>query len=123
MLAFAQMTVATVLLALTLPIAGGEALELSTTVIMAISVLGVLGTGVAYVINYALITTEGPIAASAVTYLVPVVSVALGATFLSEPTGLNLLGGAVLILLGVALVQQRRPSSASPLPTSPSPSR
>ena len=45
MLAFAQMTVATVLLALTLPIAGGEALELSTTVIMAISVLGVLGTG------------------------------------------------------------------------------
>ncbi len=62
-------------------------------------------------------------AASAVTYLVPVVSVALGATFLSEPTGLNLLGGAVLILLGVALVQQRPPSSASPLPTSPSPSR
>jgi len=38
-----------------------------------------------YVINYALITTEGPTAASVVTYLVPAVSVALGVTFLGEP--------------------------------------
>ncbi|MGH3978896.1 MAG: DMT family transporter [Pseudonocardiaceae bacterium] len=104
-LAFAQMSVATVLLALTLPIAGRQPPELTATVVVAITVLGVLGTGVAYVINYALITTEGPTAASVVTYLVPAVSVALGATFLSEPTGPNLLGGAVLILLGVALVQ------------------
>ncbi|MGH4021736.1 MAG: DMT family transporter [Pseudonocardiaceae bacterium] len=104
-LAFAQMSVATVLLALTLPIAGRQPPELTATVVVAITVLGVLGTGVAYVINYTLITTEGPTAASVVTYLVPAVSVALGATFLSEPTGPNLLGGAVLILLGVALVQ------------------
>jgi len=106
-LAFAQMCVATVLLALTLPVAGGEAPELTATVVVAVTVLGVLGTGLAYVINYALITTEGPTAASVVTYLVPAVSVALGAAFLSEPTGLNLLGGAVLILFGVALVQRR----------------
>jgi len=105
-LAFTQMIAATVLLALTLPIAGGEAPELTATVLVAILALGVLGTGIAYVTNYALISTEGPTAASVVTYLVPAVSVALGAAFLSEPTGLNLLGGAVLILVGVALVQR-----------------
>lgn len=41
------------------------------------------------------------------TYLIPAVSVTLGASFLSEPAGPNLLGGAALILLGVALVQNR----------------
>jgi len=117
MLAFAQMIAATVLLALTLPVAGRQAPELTTQVIVAITVLGVFGTGIAYVINYALITTEGPTAASVVTYLVPGVSVALGAAFLSEPFSPNLLGGATLILLGVALVQRSRtarPSVGSP---------
>ncbi len=108
MLAFAQTCAATVLLALTLPVAGRQAPNLTATVLLAITVLGVLGTGIAYVINYALITTEGPTAASVVTYLVPAVSVALGVTFLSESTGPGLLGGAALILLGVALVQRRR---------------
>jgi drug/metabolite transporter (DMT)-like permease len=108
MLAFAQMSAATALLALTLPVAGRQAPELTTQVVVAITVLGVLGTGIAYVINYALITTEGPTAASVVTYLVPAVSVALGAALLSEPTGPSLISGAALILVGVALVQRRR---------------
>ena len=102
MLAFAQTCAATVLLALTLPVAGRQVPQLTATVLIAITVLGVLGTGIAYVIHYALITTEDPTAAGVVTYLVPAVSVALDATFLSEPTGPNLLGGAALILLGVA---------------------
>lgn len=122
MLAFAQTSAATVLLALTLPVAGRQVPQLTPTVLVAVTVLGVLGTGIAYVINYALITTEGPTAASVVTYLVPAVSVALGATFLNEPTGPNLLGGAVLILLGVALVQSRR-ASAAPIGQEASPRR
>jgi len=107
MLAFAQTCAATVLLAVTLPIAGHQTPELTVTVVVAITVLGVLGTGIAYVINYALITSEGPTTASVVTYLVPAVSVVLGATFLSEPTGPNLIGGVALLLVGVALVQRR----------------
>ncbi len=75
-------------------------------VVLAILVLGILGTGVAYVINYTLIATEGPTAAGVVTYLVPAVAVALGVAFLSEPIGPNLLTGAVLILLGIALVRR-----------------
>jgi MYXO-CTERM domain-containing protein len=70
-------------------------------------------------LHYALITTEDPTAAGVVTYLVPAVSVALDATFLSEPTGPNLLGGAALILLGVALVQRRRSTGTAHQAASP----
>ncbi len=84
-------------------------------VVLAILVLGVLGTGVAYVINYALIATEGPTAASVVTYLVPAVAVALGVAFLGEPIGPDLLTGAGLVLFGVAIVR-RSALRASPRP-------
>ena len=106
-LAFGQICASTVILALILPTAGDPAPQLTGMVVLAILVLGILGTGVAYVINYALIATEGPTTASVVTYLVPAVAVALGVAFLGEPIGPNLLTGAVLILLGVALVRRR----------------
>ena len=107
-LAFGQLCAATAILALALPITWDGAPRLDGVVLFAILTLGMLGTGLAYVINYALITTEGPTAASVVTYLVPAVSVVLGAAFLSESVGPDLLGGAVFILLGVAFVQRRR---------------
>lgn len=109
-LAFGQLSASTALLALTLPIAGGPPPRLTSIVVLAILVLGILGTGIAYVISYALIATEGPTAASVVTYLVPAVSVALGVAFLGEPIGPNLLTGAVFILFRVALVRRRAES-------------
>lgn len=108
-LAAAQLAVATVLLAAALPVAGRHAVHLTPTALGAILILGFLGTGLAYVINFALIATEGATAASVVTYLVPAVSVALGAGVLGEPVGVSLLPGLVLVLIGVALV--RRPQS------------
>ena len=48
MLAFAQTCAATVLLALTLPVAGRQVPQLTATMLIAITVLG---TGIAYVIN------------------------------------------------------------------------
>jgi drug/metabolite transporter (DMT)-like permease len=109
-LAFGQLCASTTFLALLLPTTAGTAPKLGSIVLPAILILGILGTGAAYVINYALITTEGPTAASVVTYLVPAVSVELGVVFLSERADLNLLAGTTLILIGVALVQRRRKS-------------
>lgn len=106
-LAFGQLCASAGLPALTLPVAPDGAPQLTGIVLLAILMLGIFGTGLAYVINYALIATEGPTAASVVTYLVPAVSGALGVTFLGEPIGPNLLTGAALILLGVALVRRR----------------
>ena len=45
---------------------------------MAISIFGALGTGAGHVVNYRLITDEGPTASSTVTYLLPVVAVVYG---------------------------------------------
>lgn len=70
---------------------------------LALIVLGVLGTGLAYVINYALIRTEGAAGASVVIYLIPVVSIAFGAALLAEPLTVNLLVGTLMILVGVVL--------------------
>jgi hypothetical protein len=50
---------------------------------------------------------RAPAATSTVTYLMPVVSVVLGAAFLGEPVGANLIAGTTVVLLGVALAQRR----------------
>jgi drug/metabolite transporter (DMT)-like permease len=76
----------------------------------AIAALGVIGTGVAYVINYRIITDDGPVLASTVTYLLPVVAVILGALVLSEPIPLQLAAGVAIVLAGVALTRRRQPA-------------
>ncbi len=65
--------------------------------------LGAIGTGVAYVIYYALIADLGATAASFVTYLIPVVGVVLGWLVLSESLGWLGLLGMLLIALGVSV--------------------
>ena len=80
-------------------------------------VLGVLGTGWAYVLDYRSIAAVGPTAASLVTHLVPVVAVAVGVAFLGERFHLRLLAGGTLTVLGIALVHDRirrfRPAEAA----------
>jgi drug/metabolite transporter (DMT)-like permease len=102
-----QLLAAAVLLAVVLAVTGGPAPRLDLTVTASAVILGVLGTGVAYVLNYQIITSEGATVASTVTYLLPVVAVALGAVALGERVTLPAIGGIALILLGVALTRGR----------------
>jgi drug/metabolite transporter (DMT)-like permease len=71
--------------------------------IVAILVLGVVGTALAYLFFFALIQQAGPAYATLVTYLVPPIALAYGAIFLGERFGLYAFFGLVLILGGVAL--------------------
>jgi drug/metabolite transporter (DMT)-like permease len=90
--------------------------EVSLTPTRALSVLalGVLGTGVAYVLYYRLVSDVGPTRASLVTYLVPLVAVTVGVVVLDEPFHLRVLAGGALIVGGIALVSpRRRPAPAS----------
>jgi drug/metabolite transporter (DMT)-like permease len=103
----AQLAVAAALITTTLPISGTPP-QPTATAITAVLVLGVAGTGVALVINFMLIATEGPTSASVVTYLLPAVAVALGVLILAEPVTWSLPIGAALILGGVALVRRTR---------------
>jgi drug/metabolite transporter (DMT)-like permease len=71
--------------------------------IMAILVLGFVGTAIAYLLFFALIQRAGANYASLVTYLVPPIALAYGATFLGESFGLTAFVSLALILVGVAL--------------------
>jgi drug/metabolite transporter (DMT)-like permease len=106
-LAASQLTAAAVLLALTAPVTAREPVTLTATVTASILALGVLGTGIAYILNYRLIVDEGATSASTVTYLLPVVAVVLGMVVLGEPIAWTLFAGTALILLGIAISEGR----------------
>jgi len=74
------------------------------TRVAAIVLLGVLGTGVAYVLSYRLIADVGPTRASLVTYLIPIVAVIVGILFLDETFSFRLLLGGGLTVAGIALL-------------------
>jgi drug/metabolite transporter (DMT)-like permease len=69
-------------------------------------ILGVFGTGLAYVLNY-LIADEGSTAASTTTHLLPIVAVVLGAIVLDEAVTWPMIAGMILVLAGVGLAQRR----------------
>jgi drug/metabolite transporter (DMT)-like permease len=70
---------------------------------LSLVVVGVLCTGLAYILYFRLIEEAGPARALAVTFLVPVFAVLYGVVFLAEKvTGWMLLCGLVIVL-GTAL--------------------
>jgi drug/metabolite transporter (DMT)-like permease len=87
--------------------------------------LGVVGTGVAFLIFYTLIAELGPARASVVAYLAPGFSVMYGAAILGESITAGTVGGLVLILVGSYLGAERRlPSRSAPSRSSePEPAR
>ena len=74
-----------------------------TTAWLAIVVVGVLCTGLAYIVFFRLIENAGPPRALSVTFLVPVFAVFYGAVFLGERVTPWMLLCAVVIVCGTAL--------------------
>ncbi|CAD0319414.1 DMT family transporter [Xanthomonas hortorum] len=70
--------------------------------------LGVVCTGLAFLMYYRLIQRIGPARASTVTYLVPVFGALLAWSLLGEPLTWTMLVAAVLILSSVAFSQRAR---------------
>ena len=68
--------------------------------------LGLLGTGLAYIIYYYIVERMGAIAASSVTYIPPVVALLIGAIIVGEPIAPLDYLAAALILLGVVLLKK-----------------
>jgi drug/metabolite transporter (DMT)-like permease len=93
-----------------------DGIALTPRRVLAISLLGVFGTGIAYVLNYRSIAELGPTMASVVTYLIPVVAVVVGVVFLDERFELRLLVGGALTVAGIALLNGR-PLRRPPTPT------
>lgn len=107
-LSAAQLLTATGLSAVALPFGGLVWTDVTTGALVAVAVLGVFGTGLTFYLNYRLIADEGATSAATVGYLLPVVSVALGAAVLGEELNGRIIAGMVVVLVGVALTQQRK---------------
>jgi drug/metabolite transporter (DMT)-like permease len=79
--------------------------------------LGVLCTGVAYILYFRLIARLGPATALTVTFMIPAFAMLWGGLFLGEDVTLTMLTGCAVILGGTALatglIRSRRPASAT----------
>lgn len=69
----------------------------------AVSALGILCTGAAYLLYFRLINDVGPTRALSVTFLVPVFGVLWGSIFLDEAINREMVIGGLLVLAGIAL--------------------
>lgn len=94
-------------------------IDLRPEAVMAVAWLGVLGSGVAYLVFFRLLDRWGATRTTMVSYLIPAVGIVLGALVLDESIEPTLILGAALILLGIILVNRRTASSRS-LPSAPS---
>ncbi len=73
-------------------------------ILLAVLVLGVVCSGVAYLLYFRLIADIGAAPALTVTFLIPLFGVLWGWLFLDETVGWHTLAGAFIIILGTALV-------------------
>lgn len=70
---------------------------------LAIAALGLLSTGLAFVLYYRLVASTGATRAMSVTFLIPVFGMLWGVLILDETVTFNMLAGTAIILAGTAL--------------------
>jgi len=102
-----QVLLGAAVMVLATPVIARPAPVLTGRVLGAVALLGVAGTGLAYVWNTAIVNRWGATNASTVTYLTPLVGVVLGVVVLGENASWNLPVGALVVITGVLVAQDR----------------
>jgi drug/metabolite transporter (DMT)-like permease len=77
--------------------------------ILALAVLGIVSTGLAYWLFYLLIDEAGAATASVITYVMPVVALTLGVGLPGEKLTNAAIAGLILIAVGAWLATGRQP--------------
>lgn len=98
---------AAVIMAILTPVIALTPVVLDPWIVGSVLLLGCLGTGVAYIWNQNTLRAWGPTRASTVTYITPVVGVALGILVLGEHISWNEPVGAIVVFVGILLAQDR----------------
>lgn len=106
-LSAAQLLAATGWSALALPAGGLGWTHAGPQALISAAILGIFATGITFHLTFRIIADEGATDAAAVGYLLPVVSLALGAIVLDEQLGLRMAAGMAVVLSGVALTRRR----------------
>jgi drug/metabolite transporter (DMT)-like permease len=104
---FLNIGIAAAIMAVLTPFIALTPVALDPWIIGSVLLLGCLGTGVVYIWNQNTLRAWGPTRASTVTYITPVVGVALGIVILGEHVSWNEPVGAVVVFLGILLAQDR----------------
>ena len=104
---FLNIGIAAVIMLLLTPVVALSPVDLDPWIIGSVVLLGCLGTGVVYIWNQNTLRAWGPTRASTVTYITPVVGVALGTIVLGEALSWNEPAGALVVFLGILLAQNR----------------
>ncbi|MGC0408369.1 drug/metabolite transporter (DMT)-like permease [Streptomyces sp. SAI-195] len=103
----AQLGLATLQLAVVTPVFTSVPTGFPVLPVLAVAALGVLGTGLAFLIQYDLVAEVGPTTAQMVTYFTPVIATAAGVALLGESLSWSTPVGAAVVLAGAALTQSR----------------
>ncbi|MDX3582217.1 DMT family transporter [Streptomyces europaeiscabiei] len=103
----AQLLLATAQLAIVTPLFTTLPSSFPVLPLLAVVALGALGTGVAMLVQYGLVSEVGPTTAQMVTYFIPVIATAAGVTLLGESLAWSTPVGAAIVLAGAALTQAR----------------
>jgi drug/metabolite transporter (DMT)-like permease len=117
-----QLIAATAFSALALPAGGFIRVHVSVPGTVAVVVLAMFCTALRFALTYRLISDEGATNAAVVGYLLPVVSVVLGAVVLDEGLGIRVICGMVVVLVGVAMTRRRNEAKPPARSTHPAPS-
>jgi drug/metabolite transporter (DMT)-like permease len=88
----------------------------SGKVLLAVLILAVVCTALAFLIFFALIGEVGPVRATVITYFNPAIALLLGVAVLQEPFTLGAVVGFSLILAGSVLATRRTSALAGPVP-------
>ncbi|MGW0845724.1 DMT family transporter [Streptomyces sp. NPDC002787] len=103
----AQLLLATAQLAFVTPLFTTLPSGFPVLPLLAVVALGTLGTGVAMLVQYGIVSEVGPTTAQMVTYFIPVIATAAGVALLDEPLTWSTPVGAAIVLAGAALTQAK----------------
>jgi drug/metabolite transporter (DMT)-like permease len=104
---FLNIGIGAAIMAILTPVLVLTPVTLDPWIVGSVVLLGCLGTGVAYIWNQNTLRAWGPTRASTVTYITPVVGVALGILVLGEHMSWNEPVGALIVFAGILLAQNR----------------
>lgn len=112
-LSAAQLVAASGLTAVALPVGGLESIDPGPVVVAAALVLSVFCTAITFHLTYRIINDEGATNAAVVGYLLPVVSVLLGAVVLGEGLSVRVVLGMAVVLVGVGMTRRKNAAAAT----------
>jgi drug/metabolite transporter (DMT)-like permease len=105
-----------------LAVDGGIVLPSVPEALFSVAWLGIVGSGLAYLLFFRLLAVWAPTRVSLVTYLMQVVAVGLGVVVLGEPLTIGFVAGAILVVAGIAMVNVRSvPWRRTAVPAEPAP--